>query len=97
MEFYGDDPEHIDWMLELSRDSSRKAPEMIANEPDFSGAPWTKSSYSSPENKGECVEVASVPGQVAIRDSKQRGAGPMLTFGTTEWALFLTATGAQER
>ncbi|MFI0410573.1 DUF397 domain-containing protein [Actinomadura sp. 3N508] len=36
---------------------------------DLSKAPWRKATKSG-ENGGACVEVASVPGTVAIRDSK---------------------------
>ena len=37
---------------------------------------WRKSSYSS-GNGGECVEVASAAETVAVRDTKQRGTGPV--------------------
>lgn len=36
---------------------------------------WWTSSYSS-GNGGECVEVASLKGAVAVRDTKQNGTGP---------------------
>ncbi|WP_084262365.1 DUF397 domain-containing protein [Actinomadura formosensis] len=45
---------------------------------DLSKVAWRKSSYSG-ANGGECVEVASVPGAVAIRDSKDP-SGPKLTM-----------------
>ncbi|MGI5436666.1 DUF397 domain-containing protein [Streptomyces shenzhenensis] len=35
---------------------------------------WRKSSYSS-TNGGDCVEVADLGGQVAVRDSKDPEAG----------------------
>ena len=38
---------------------------------------WVKSSYSFAN--GNCVEVAALPGAVAVRDSKDPG-GPVLTF-----------------
>ncbi|MFB4319842.1 DUF397 domain-containing protein [Actinomadura sp. 21ATH] len=36
---------------------------------DLTGAKWRKSSYSS-SNGGNCVELAGLPGMVAVRDSK---------------------------
>jgi hypothetical protein len=33
-------------------------------------AAWRKSSYSSGQGSGNCVEVAAIAGAVAIRDSK---------------------------
>ncbi|MET9499740.1 DUF397 domain-containing protein [Streptomyces sp. NPDC006552] len=38
-------------------------------------AQWLKSSYSGP-NGGDCVEVATLPAAVAVRDSKNLDAGP---------------------
>ncbi|WP_371258601.1 MULTISPECIES: DUF397 domain-containing protein [unclassified Streptomyces] len=38
---------------------------------------WVKSSYSN--NGGACVEVATLPGAVAVRDSKNP-QGPRLTL-----------------
>ncbi|TDC81718.1 DUF397 domain-containing protein [Actinomadura sp. 7K507] len=43
---------------------------------DLSRAVWRKASRST-SNGGECVEVAGVPGTVAIRDSKDP-SGPRL-------------------
>ncbi len=48
---------------------------------------WRKSSYSSDPN-GECVEVATLPGGVAVRDSKDPD-GPVLRFTADEWRAFL--------
>lgn len=51
---------------------------------------FAKSSYSS--STGECVEVATnVPGTIAVRDSKEQPAGPILTFTPTEWTHFQRA------
>ncbi|MFD8262867.1 DUF397 domain-containing protein [Streptomyces griseoluteus] len=48
---------------------------------------WFKSSYST-GNGGECVEVATVPAAVLVRDSKQ-SAGPVLSLGRQAWAQFV--------
>ena len=48
---------------------------------------WRKSSYSS-GNGGECVEVASPEGAVAVRDTKQNGTGPVLRFSPGAWRRF---------
>jgi hypothetical protein len=49
---------------------------------------WRKSSYSS-GNGGACVEVAPLPGGVAVRDSKNP-AGPILSFTPDEWRAFIS-------
>jgi hypothetical protein len=47
---------------------------------------WRKSSHSS--SNGTCVEVAPAMEGMATRDSKNP-SGPVLTFGTEEWAAFI--------
>ncbi|CAL9379804.1 hypothetical protein SUDANB6_01036 [Streptomyces sp. enrichment culture] len=49
---------------------------------------WFKSSYSTDDGPA-CVEVASTPGTIHIRDSKY-GQGPRLAFGTEQWAAFVS-------
>ncbi|MFD4152996.1 DUF397 domain-containing protein, partial [Streptomyces hydrogenans] len=45
---------------------------------------WFKSSYSN--GGGEtCVEVATTPGTIHVRDSKN-ATGPRLAFGPAAWA-----------
>jgi hypothetical protein len=52
-----------------------------------SGLHWTKSSLSL--SNGNCVEVASLPGdQIGVRDSKD-AEGPVLRFTPDEWNAFL--------
>lgn len=50
---------------------------------------WFKSSYSDGEG-GECVEVATSPTTIHIRDSKQAPAiAPTLTLSPAAWRAFL--------
>jgi hypothetical protein len=50
---------------------------------------WHKASYSA--DSGECVEVGAFPaGDVAVRDTKARGAGAVLGFTAEAWTAFLT-------
>ena len=48
---------------------------------------WRKSSYSG-ANGGECVEVASTPGAVMVRDTKDRNGG-MLSVPASAWRAFV--------
>ncbi|MEU6970504.1 DUF397 domain-containing protein [Kitasatospora aureofaciens] len=50
--------------------------------------PWFRSSYSNHDG-GECVEVASCPAAVHVRDSKDK-AGPTLTFSPEAWSAFVS-------
>jgi hypothetical protein len=52
-------------------------------------AMWRKSSYSG-SGGGECTEVATVPGAVLVRDSKNPD-GPRLAFGREAWEAFASA------
>ncbi|SEG70436.1 protein of unknown function [Thermomonospora echinospora] len=54
---------------------------------DLSGAVWRKSSRST-NNGGDCVELASLTGVVAVRDSKDP-SGPVLAFARREWGSLL--------
>ncbi|MEU6913623.1 DUF397 domain-containing protein [Streptomyces olindensis] len=51
---------------------------------------WYKSSYSSSAS-GDCLEVATTPDTIHIRDSKIR-QGPELHLSPTAWSAFLTHT-----
>lgn len=48
---------------------------------------WHKSSYSS-GSEGDCVEVATRPDTVHVRDSKDKQRA-QLAFSPTEWASFV--------
>lgn len=56
---------------------------------------WIKSSYSTNDGP-ECVEIATTPGTIHVRDSK-RIPGPHLTFRAHHWAAFLPYAGESLR
>jgi hypothetical protein len=68
---------------------------MTPTEPEFDGPDWFKSSFSNGD-ASECVEVAFIPGMVGVRDTKQQGHGPVLTFTPAEWAAFVAGVRAGE-
>ncbi|BFP51948.1 DUF397 domain-containing protein [Streptomyces griseus] len=53
---------------------------------------WFKSSYSSDQG-GNCVEVATHPAAVHIRDSKVTD-GPVLTVEPAAWSAFVHGSSA---
>ncbi|MEU5402145.1 DUF397 domain-containing protein [Streptomyces sp. NPDC005963] len=48
---------------------------------------WFKSSHSN-DTGGACLEIAALPGQVGIRDSKNK-QGPALVVPTGAWHTFI--------
>ncbi|MGA4902719.1 DUF397 domain-containing protein [Streptomyces griseoincarnatus] len=62
----------------------RKAPAGDASE-----LAWFKSSYSSGPDGDSCVEVATTPGTIHVRDSKHRDVSPGLALGPEAWADFV--------
>ncbi len=60
-------------------------------------AAWRKNSRSNhgDADQNDCVEVAELPGRVAMRDSKDP-AGPALAFTHAEWRAFLGGIRASE-
>ncbi|MFJ1550481.1 DUF397 domain-containing protein [Streptomyces sp. NPDC088246] len=58
---------------------------------DASRLEWFKNSYSDSSNSNECVEVATTPGAVHVRDSKNL-PGPRLAFGAGAWVGFVSHT-----
>ncbi|MFC7792990.1 DUF397 domain-containing protein [Streptomyces cinereoruber] len=55
---------------------------------DSSELVWFKSSYSGGNSGESCIEVATTPATVHIRDSKVVD-GPQLTVGPGTWAGFV--------
>ncbi|MGW7208175.1 DUF397 domain-containing protein [Streptomyces sp. NPDC054837] len=51
---------------------------------------WFKSTYSSDEG-GACVEIATCPHTIHIRDSKTP-TGPTLQVTATAWSAFIATT-----
>jgi Domain of unknown function (DUF397) len=49
---------------------------------------WRTSSFSG-SNGGNCLESASIPGAVLVRDTKNHGTGPVLRFTPAAWTAFL--------
>ena len=58
---------------------------------DLSKANWRKSSRSSGGGNGDCVEVATCPHTVRVRDSKDVNR-PGLAVGSEAWAAFVGFT-----
>jgi hypothetical protein len=50
---------------------------------------WRTSSYT--DNGADCVEVAPGPRAVLVRDTKDRGLGPVLLLDHAGWAAFCAA------
>jgi hypothetical protein len=55
---------------------------------ELARANWRKAKAS--QGSGACVEVANLDsGNVAMRDSKDYGQGPVMLFAPSEWVAFL--------
>ncbi|WP_329035095.1 DUF397 domain-containing protein [Streptomyces sp. NBC_01725] len=50
---------------------------------------WFKSTYSDSSDPNDCVEVATTPATVHVRDSKTP-QGPRLGLTPTAWASFVS-------
>ncbi|MEV4332919.1 DUF397 domain-containing protein [Streptomyces sp. NPDC049597] len=57
------------------------------------GLVWFKSSYSSGEPGSDCVEVATTPLAVHVRDSKDTSV-PALTLDPAAWSAFVVFAAA---
>ncbi|MFH9136114.1 DUF397 domain-containing protein [Streptomyces sp. NPDC017524] len=60
---------------------------------DASELHWFKSSYSDSSNPNDCVEVATAPDAVHVRDSKN-ARGPRLAVAPAAWAGFVAYAAA---
>jgi len=56
---------------------------------------WRKASYSA-SNGGGCVEVADHNGMILVRDTKDRGYGPVHWFTRAGWEAFTAGVRADE-
>ena len=54
--------------------------------PDLESSHWRRSTHSD-SSGGNCVELAGLPAEIAVRDSKDPD-GPVLTFTPDEWRAF---------
>lgn len=62
---------------------------------DIARANWRKSSSST--YNGSCVEIARLTNdRIGVRDTKDQGAGPILSFTQNEWIAFLAGAKAGE-
>ncbi|GGX24444.1 hypothetical protein GCM10010297_51820 [Streptomyces malachitofuscus] len=64
-------------------------------ESNLAGVLWRKSSYSGDQG-GDCVEVATTPTHIALRDSKTPTEATV-TAGPAAFTAFLNWTTATER
>lgn len=55
---------------------------------DASELQWLKSSYSSSNEPGDCIEVAATPDTIHVRDSKSP-QGPCLNLSPGTWVSFV--------
>ena len=85
--------------IDLSRAIWRKSSHSNGNGGncvEVTGLAWRKSSHSNGSG-GNCVEAAtSLPGVVAVRDSKNP-SGPSLIVTPAAWQTFLTGVRAGHR
>lgn len=59
---------------------------------------WRKSSYShlGGTDQGNCVELGGTQDAVCIRDTKQQGRGPILTFSRGEFARLVNGIKSRD-
>jgi hypothetical protein len=60
---------------------------MVTTGHDLPRAAWRKSTHSG---SGNCIQTATLPGAVAVRDSADL-QGPALAFTLRAWTAFTTA------
>ncbi|MGW1779116.1 DUF397 domain-containing protein [Streptomyces sp. NPDC002143] len=52
---------------------------------------WFKSSYSDGPEGDSCIEIATTPAAIHIRDSKNPEDGPTFQVASAAWAAFIAA------
>ncbi|MGX9891270.1 DUF397 domain-containing protein [Streptomyces sp. NPDC002276] len=57
---------------------------------------WLKSSYSDSSNGNDCVEIATTPDTIHVRDSKNT-QGPRLTLTPGTWTDFVPYASGRTR
>jgi len=62
---------------------------------DMSRAVWRRSTRSNGSGGSNCVEVASLDGDVAVRDSKNTDGG-VIQFAHREWEAFINGAKGGE-
>ncbi|MFG2380226.1 DUF397 domain-containing protein [Streptomyces avermitilis] len=50
---------------------------------------WFKSSYSDGPEGDSCVEIATTPSTIHVRDSKHADSNPRLALSLKAWAAFV--------
>ena len=63
-----------------------KTGKITLTDEEAAGLSWIKAQLSN--INGACIEIASAPGKIAIRDSKDPG-GPVLVYTNPEFRAFL--------
>jgi hypothetical protein len=66
--------------------SAPKTGKITLSDEELAGLAWIKANVSN--HNGACVEIASAPDKIAIRDSKDPG-GPILVYTPAEFGAFL--------
>jgi hypothetical protein len=62
---------------------------------NVNGTSWRKSSLST--YNGNCIEIGRLGGRtIGVRDTKDKGRGPVLAFTQDEWSAFLSGAKAGE-
>jgi hypothetical protein len=72
--------------MAVSLTATLHTPEDSVSESQFEGAYWFKATGSGDAG---CVEVAITSTQIGVRDTKDKGNGPILGFDRPAWTSFL--------
>jgi hypothetical protein len=72
--------------MALSPDGHSPYLEESVSDSKFDGAFWFKATGSG---EAGCVEVAVTPTAIGVRDTKDKGNGPILSFDRQAWTSFV--------